>query len=140
MIDLREYLSIGQKAVENKVIQHSDTPETYSSGLKNLLATPKLLHMAIEASIHAIDIHLPQDYVSVGTTISFTHTAPTSRGMHVSVSAVIDAIEGNEITLSLEARDDLGSIGHGIHKRCIAHRQSIEQGALHRLQQLQQQG
>ncbi len=139
MIDFREYLSIGQKAVENKVIQHSDTPETYSSGLKNLLATPKLIHMAIEASIHAIDIHLPQDYVSVGTTISFTHTAPTSIGMHVSVCAVIEAIEGNEITLSLEAHDDLGIIGHGTCKRSIAHRQSIEHGAMHRLQKIQQQ-
>lgn len=135
MIDLKDYLSIGQRAVENKVIQHSDTPETYSSGLKNLLATPRLLHMAIEAAIHAIDIHLPQDYVSVGTHISFTHTAPTSEGMHVAVSAIIEAIEGNEISLRLEARDDLGIIGHGTHKRCIAHRQSIESGAQRRLRE-----
>ena len=92
MIDLHDYLSIGQSAVENRVVQHADTAESYSSGMKNLLASPKLMHMAIEASIHAIDIHLPQEYISVGVFTEFTHTAPTGLGMHVAVRATIREI------------------------------------------------
>ena len=138
MIDLHDYLSIGQSAVENRVVQHADTAESYSSGMKNLLASPRLMHMAIEASIHAIDIHLPQEYISVGVFTEFTHTAPTGLGMHVAVRATIREIDEHEIVLELKATDDLGSIGHGTHRRSIVHRHGLEQRTLDRLHAVQE--
>ena len=59
MINLSDYIAVGQNSMFNKTVQHSDTSESYSSGLKNLLATPKLIHMAIEAAMQAIDPYLP---------------------------------------------------------------------------------
>lgn len=94
--------------------------------------------MAIEASIHAIDIHLPQEYISVGVFTEFTHTAPTGLGMHVAVRATIREIDEHEIVLELQATDDLGSIGHGTHRRSIVHRHGLEQRTLDRLHAVQE--
>jgi predicted thioesterase len=136
MIELQDYVMVGQNAMYSKTVQHSDTSESYSSGLKGLLTTPKIIHMAIEAAIKAIDPYLPQDYVSVGISTSFEHTAPTSLGMTVTVRTSITAIDGNEILLNIQAWDELGDIGHGQHKRSVVTRQSIEEKALERAQNL----
>ena len=136
MIDLQDYIAVGQNAMYSKTVQHSDTSETYSSGLKGLLTTPKIIHMAIEAAIKAIDPYLPQDYVSVGISTSFEHTAPTSLGMTVTVRTSITAIDGHDILLDIQAWDELGDIGHGKHKRSVVTRQAVEEKALERAKAL----
>ncbi len=125
MLDLENYLAVGQNALTRKVVQHSDTADNYSNDLKNLLATPKLIHMAIDASISAIDPYLPDEYVSVGVSINFVHTAPTSLGMTVTVRASIVAIEEHDLIIELRAWDEQGDIGHGTHKRAVVLKEDV---------------
>ena len=132
MLNLADYISVGQNSMYSKVIQHTDTSDTYPSELKNLLATPKLIHMAIEAGIQTIDPYLPDEYISVGTSISFTHTAPTSLGMTVTVRTTIVAIDRNEVLLEIKAWDEQGDIGHGMHRRAVLPRTAIEKKAAQR--------
>ena len=127
MINLSDYIAVGQNSMFNKTVQHADTSESYSSGLKNLLATPKLIHMAIEASMQAIDPYLPEEYMSVGISTSFTHTAPTSLGMTVTVRATVIALDGNDVLFDIKAWDEQGDIGHGLHKRAITTKKDIEE-------------
>ena len=125
MLDLENYLAVGQNALTRKVVQHSDTADNYSNDLKNLLATPKLIHMAIDASISAIDPYLPDEYVGVGVSINFVHTAPTSLGMTVTVRASIVAIEEHDLIIELRAWDEQGDIGHGTHKRAVVLKEDV---------------
>jgi fluoroacetyl-CoA thioesterase len=134
MINLHDYVSVGQNSMYSKVVQHSDTSESYSSGLKNLLATPKLIHMAIEAGIQTVEPYLPHEYVSVGISTSFVHTAPTSLGMTVTVRTSIIAIEEHNILLEIQAWDEQGDIGHGKHKRAIVTKEEVERKASERTQ------
>ena len=129
MFDLNDYLAVGQNAMSSKVVQHSDTADNYSNDLKNLLATPKLIHLAIDASISAIDPYLPDDFVSVGVPINFVHTAPTSLGMTVTIRASILAIEDHDVIIDLKAWDEQGDIGHGTHKRAIMPKEAVLQKA-----------
>lgn len=132
MLTLTDHMSVGQNAMATKVVQHSDTADDYSNDLKNLLATPKLLHLAIDASIQAIDPYLPEDYVSVGVSINFVHTAPTSLGMHVTVRASILAIEDHDVLIELKAWDEQGDIGHGTHKRVVMAKKDVLEKAAER--------
>lgn len=125
MIDLNDYLAVGQNAMARKVVQHSDTADNYSNDLKTLLATPKLIHMSIDASISAIDPYLPDEFVSVGVSINFVHTAPTSLGMTVTIRASIIAIEDHDVLIDLKAWDEQGDIGHGTHKRAIVPKKAV---------------
>ena len=84
-INISDFLSVGQNAMATRVISHEDAADNYSNDFKNLLATPRLIHWAIDASIEAIDPYLPEEYASIGLSINFVHTAPSSLGMTVTV-------------------------------------------------------
>lgn len=119
MINLNEYLSCGQNAIVQNTVKDTDASIKYITAFRDLLASPKLLHWVIDASVDAIDPYLPEDYSSIGTSINFTHTAPTSVGMTVTVHVVITEIKDQEVTLDIKAWDEQGEIGHGTHKRMI---------------------
>ena len=125
MINLNDFLAVGQNAIARRVVQHSDASDNYSNAFKNLLATPRLIHWGIDASIEAIDPYLPDEYASIGLSVSFVHTAPTSLGMTVTVHASIIAITDHDVTLSVKAWDEQGEIGHGTHKRSIVLKQTV---------------
>lgn len=125
MLDLHKVLTIGQNSMVSKVVQRSDTTAEYASHLKDLLATSSCIHMAIEAAINTVDKFLPDDFVSVGTSIRFVHTAPTSLGMTVTVRTSIVAIEEHAIIMDIKAWDEQGDIGYGEHHRAIVAKETI---------------
>ena len=42
MINLNDFLAVGQNAIARRVVQHSDASDNYSNAFKNLLATPSI--------------------------------------------------------------------------------------------------
>lgn len=131
-LKLNELLTVGQNYMIRKVVQRSDTAAEYSRDLNRFLSTPAIIDMAIRASMKTIDQYLPEDYVSIGFGIKFTHTAATSLGMNVTVKTSIISIEGHEIDLSIEAWDEQGEIGHGMHRRSIMRKDDLYKTAEHR--------
>ena len=117
MINLNDFLAVGQNAIARRVVQHSDASDNYSNAFK--------IHWGIDASIEAIDPYLPDEYASIGLSVNFVHTAPTSLGMTVTVHASIIAITDHDVTLSVKAWDEQGEIGHGTHKRSIVLKQTV---------------
>ncbi len=125
MINLADFLSVGQNAIARRVVQQSDASDNYDNEFKSLLATPRLIHWSIDASIEAIDPYLPDEYASIGLSVNFVHTAPTSLGMTVTVHAAIVAMTDHDVTLEVKAWDEQGEIGHGLHKRAIVEKQAV---------------
>ena len=119
MINIAEYLSCGQNAIVQNTVKDTDASSKYITPFRELLASPKLIHWAIDASVDAIDPYLPEEYASIGTSINFTHTAPTSIGMTVTVHVKITKITDHEVTLEIQAWDEQGEIGFGTHTRMI---------------------
>lgn len=125
MINVTDFLSVGQNAIARRVVQQSDASDNYDNDFKSLLATPRLIHWAIDASIEAIDPYLPDEYASIGLSVNFVHTAPTSLGMTVTVHAAIVAMSDRDVTLEEKAWDEQGEIGHGLHKRAIVEKRAV---------------
>jgi len=125
MFDLRNILSIGQNAMIRQVVQKSDTASNYSKDLNELLATPACVGMAIKASVETVDQYLPDGFISIGYSTEFTHTATTSLGMTITVKASIIELNDHEVILQIEAWDDQGEVGHGIHKRAVVNHEAL---------------
>lgn len=125
MFDLRNILSVGQNAMIRQVVQKSDTASNYSRELNELLATPACVGMAIKASVETVDQYLPEGFVSIGHSTEFTHTAPTSLGMTITIKASIIALTDHEVTLQILAWDDQGEVGHGTHKRVVVNHEAL---------------
>lgn len=125
-----EYLTV------QKVVERSDTGVNIGSGkLDQLLASPMLLTMMIEASARLIDARLEDDLVSVGSTYTIHHELPTLVGETVTLKVVIDEQVGSTIMLSMEAYDETGLIGTGSCERHIASQEVMVKKAEQRIEE-----
>jgi len=84
-----------------------------------VLATPWLLYVMETAAYQAIKPHLDEGEASVGVGFHFEHLAPTPAGDTVVAVAKVTAVEGNRVTLELEARDSREVVARGAHVRAI---------------------
>lgn len=111
---------IGMSKSVQKVITKDDTALNYGSGaLKNLLATPTLIALMIEAAVNTIDPLLPDNYITIGKSIKIEHENPTKEGMTVTVTAKLIRVDGNTLSFEITAYDEIGRIGKGHHERQI---------------------
>ena len=130
MLDLNEILTVGQNFMIRKVVQRSDTAAAYSKDLNQFLSTPTIIDLAIRASMETIDKYLPDDYVSIGFSIKIRPILPpTSLGMTLTVKVSIVSIEDHEVDLRIEAWDEQGEIGYGMHKRSIVSKAHLMKNA-----------
>lgn len=117
-------LKIGMSASVKKVIAKEDTALNFGSGaLNNLLATPTLAALMIEAAVKLIDPLLPEGYITIGKTLEIEHENPTIEGVTATVTARLLEVNGNKLTLEITAVDEIGKIGMGYHERyVVAHK------------------
>jgi predicted thioesterase len=88
-------------------------------GAPAVFATPWMLCVMETAAAEAVAPHLDVGEASVGYGFEFQHLAPTPAGMMVVATAEVTKVEGNMVTLSIEARDDQEVIGRGTHVRAV---------------------
>lgn len=114
--DLKPGLS---KSVQKKITTE-DTALNFGSGaLTDLLATPTLTALMIEAAVKTVDPLLPDRHITVGKSATVIHEQPTTKGMTVTVTANLIKVDNNRLTFQLSAFDELGEIGKGFHERYI---------------------
>ena len=136
MYDLRELVSVGRSAKVSRVIQESDTATNYSKELHDLMATPTVIRLAMNAAAEAIDQFLPDGYISIGRQLEFEHTASTFLGVKVTVEATVVEVQPQYIVFDIRATDELGEIGFGKHKRSIANVESVVRRAKERKERM----
>ena len=113
-------IKVGFKASVQKVITREDTALNFGSGaLNNLLATPTLAALMIEASVKLIDPLLPEGYITIGKTLEIEHENPTIEGINVTVTAKLIEVDGSRLSLEITAVDEIGKVGSGYHERYI---------------------
>ena len=66
---------------------------------------------------------------TVGISLNITHDAPTPVGMEVTCESVLTEIDGRKLTFEVEARDEKGVIGKGIHERFIVNDKKFQEKA-----------
>lgn len=71
------------------------------------------------ACVDCVERLLPAGYLSLGTHLDVTHSAPTPVGLTVIATAELINVDGRKLVFRLEARDDHELIGKGSHTRMI---------------------
>jgi predicted thioesterase len=131
-------LKTGMSKSVQKVITRDDTALNFGSGaLNNLLATPTLAALMIEAAVKLIDPLLPEGYITIGKTIEIEHENPTTEGMSVTVTAKLMEINENRLSFEVIAFDELGRIGSGYHERQIVKHDILMSKVEERLKMIQ---
>lgn len=138
---MNEYIKyeVGEKHVFQKLVTERDAAHHYGAKvLHNLLATPSLIAMVIEASVQFMDHRLAEGYITVGKGVSVTHTKPTYVGETVTIDIKIEEIYKDKqgIRLAFVAYDEIGVVATGQHERSIVNRIGFMDKTNERLERL----
>jgi fluoroacetyl-CoA thioesterase len=116
---MKSSLQPGVRAEARHRVVSQNLLSSLMPGAPAVFATPWMLCVMETAAAEAIAPHLDTGEASVGYGFEFQHLAPTPAGMTVVATADVTKVEGNMVTLSIEARDDQEVIGRGTHVRAV---------------------
>jgi len=91
-------------------VSDADTACAFHSGDVDVLATPRVIALAEEASIKAIDGSLAKGMTTVGYRVQFDHLAPVAPGGTVQAEATLESVEGKRLTFRVSVTDTHGGL------------------------------
>ena len=103
----------GLAAAVELVVSESDTALAIRTGDVPVLATPRVVTLAEEASVMAIEGELAEGSTSVGYRVQLDHLAPTAVGGKVRAEATLESIEGRRLTFRVSVNDGHGLVAAG---------------------------
>jgi len=112
-------LEKGMKGVAQMLVNPDNMAEKFSRPMPPSFATPMLVSLMDNAAIGAVKKNLPPGYITVGTSISIKHLAPTPEGMAVTAQAKLVDIFKTRLIFKVTAYDELEKIGEGEVERYI---------------------
>jgi fluoroacetyl-CoA thioesterase len=120
-------VAVGSKGTYEFVVEQADLAGTVEPTLPPVLATAKM-SLAMElAAINALKPFLEPGEMSVGVTVSVTHTAATPAGWKVRAEAEVTGGEGRRVEYVVRAFDEKEEIGTGTHTRAVLERTKFDQ-------------
>ena len=122
-------MTIGIKGEARDIVNENNTAATMKSGELRVYATPAMIALMEQAAYKSIADELKDGQGSVGTLMNVQHIAATPVGMQVRAESELLAVEGRKLTFRVEAFDERGKIGEGIHERFLVDNQKFQQKA-----------
>ena len=111
--------------VKDKVSENN-TAKTLRSGTLNVYATPAMVALMEEAAYKSIESELEEGQGSVGTSINIKHISSTPIGMEVIAKTELIEVDRRRLVFKVEAFDEHGKIGEGIHERFIINNEDFQ--------------
>ena len=103
-------------------VTDADTASAMSSGDVPVLATPRLVALAEQATCNAVEGELEAGETTVGTQVQINHLAPTAIGSKVVADATLEKVEGRRLTFTVSINDESSLVGAGKVTRAIVDR------------------
>jgi fluoroacetyl-CoA thioesterase len=112
-------LTPGLSASVTLSVEEIDTASAMHSGDVPVLATPRVVALAEQASIDAVALDLAPGTTTVGYQVQLTHLAPTPVGGKVIVESILENIEGRRLTFRVSVSDARGLVAAGRITRVV---------------------
>jgi fluoroacetyl-CoA thioesterase len=112
----------GLSAYASMAVTERDTALALRSGDVEVLATPRVVGLAEEATVQAVKGELPEGMTTVGYRVQLDHLAPTAIGGDVRAEATLEAIESRRLTFRVAVSDGRGLVAAGRITRVVVDR------------------
>ena len=114
-------ITVGMKYTAEKLVTADMTAKAVGSGGLDVLGTPFMMALMEYAAMWCIQPELPEGKGTVGVDIQSSHLAPTPVGMKITAAAEVTAVSenGKMVTFKVQAFDEEGLIGEGVHTRAV---------------------
>jgi fluoroacetyl-CoA thioesterase len=107
------HIDPGLRGEASLVVGPDDTARAMRSGSVEVLATPRVVALCEEATVAALDGHLPDGHTTVGMRVQLDHLQPTPVGATVEAEATLEKVEGRRLTFTVSACDSRGLVAAG---------------------------
>ena len=111
--------------VKDKVSENN-IAKALRSGELNVYATPAMVALMEEAAYKSIQSEFEEGQGSVGTSINIKHISSTPIGMEVIAKTELIEVDRRRLVFKVEAFDERGKIGEGIHERFIINNEDFQ--------------
>src|SRR5919107_5242851 len=98
-------LEPGLQAAFRHTVTEADTAAAIGSGEVPVLATPRVLALAEQATVAAVAGALEAGATTVGTRVELDHLAPSPVGAELEVDAVLERVAGRRLEFAVRVRD-----------------------------------
>jgi fluoroacetyl-CoA thioesterase len=116
-------LEPGLEAIVELVVTEADTAPAVGSGDVEVLATPRVVALCEQATVVAVDGHLPPGHTTVGMRVQLDHLQPSAVGSVVTAEAWLEKVEGRRLTFAVSVNDARGLVAAGKVTRVIVDRE-----------------
>ncbi len=112
----------GLAATVELTVKEGDTAEALRSGEVPVLATPRVVALAEEASIAAVRDQLDDGETTVGVRVQLDHLLAVPVGKSVRAEAKLESIEGRRLTFVFSVNAEHGLVAAGKVTRVVVDR------------------
>jgi predicted thioesterase len=116
-------LTVGTAASVTLRVDEADTAAAFGSGDVPVLATPRVVALAEEATVEAVAGALPSGHTTVGYRVQLTHLAPSAIGETVRADVVLESVEGRRLVFRVSVTDGRGLVAAGYVTRVVVERE-----------------
>ncbi len=112
-------LSPGLAGTAELKVSDGDTALALRSGDVPVLGTPRVVALAEEATLAALDGALAKGETTVGMRIQLDHLSPCIVGSRVTADATLERVDGRRLVFSVAVKDERGLVAAGKITRVI---------------------
>jgi fluoroacetyl-CoA thioesterase len=112
-------LEPGLQATFRYTVTGADTAAALGSGEVPVLATPRVLALAEQATVAAVAGVLEAGATTVGVRVELDHLAPSPVGADLEVQAVLERVAGRRLQFAVRVRDGGRPVASGLITRVV---------------------
>lgn len=112
----------GPRAAVEMQVEEADTAASLRTGDVPVLATPRVVALAEEATVAAVEGRLDAGTTSVGYRVQLDHLAPIPIGGRVTAEATLESVEGRRLNFRVSVSDGHGLVAAGRITRVVVER------------------
>jgi predicted thioesterase len=101
------------------LVEEADTAGYIGSGDVPVLATPRVVALAEQATMEAVADQLAEGQTTVGYEVQLAHLSPTPIGGKVTAEVTLENVEGRRLSFRLSVTDARGLVAAGRVTRVI---------------------
>ena len=119
-------LEVGIKGQRETIVTKENTAAGIGSGSLEVFSTPMMILLMEESCFMSVHDILEEGFTTVGTCVNVKHLSATPLGMKVVIKSELIKVDGRALTFKVEAYDEKGLIGEGIHERFIVNNEKFQ--------------
>lgn len=119
-------LEVGIKGQRETIVTKENTAAGIGSGNLEVFSTPMMILLMEESCFMSVNDILEEGFTTVGTCVNVKHLSATPLGMKVVIKSELINVDGKALTFKVEAYDEKGLIGEGIHERFIVNNEKFQ--------------